>query len=304
MFTTDDVDILIAITNHVATSLETARAAQLAVAVQAARRQRDVAETLRAAMAEQSATLDPDEVMRRLLRSLAQTLDGDAAALLTRQGESLVVTASHGHIAAVGATLDPAPRCLLDLTMPAVRRPTGAVRRAARPAAQLAGDPRRRARRPPRGAARRLGPRRHDAGRAGRGRGGARRPGHDRVRERPAVQPGAAAGHDRRAHRPLQPRALLRRGEPAVADHAAVQAPVRGDHARHRPLQADQRHLRAPGRRRGHPGGRRPPARRRPRQRPRRPVRRRGVRARHARDRRRRRPAGRAPAPGGERQSP
>jgi GAF domain-containing protein len=54
MFTTDDVDILVAITNHVAVSLETARAAQLAGAMQATRRQRDVAETLRAAMAEQS----------------------------------------------------------------------------------------------------------------------------------------------------------------------------------------------------------------------------------------------------------
>src|SRR5438477_10638306 len=99
MFTTDDVDILMAITNHVAVSLETARAAQLEVAVQAARRQRDVAETLRAAMAEQSATLDPDEVMRRLLRVLARTLGGDAAALLSRDGHGYgadyVVAASH-----------------------------------------------------------------------------------------------------------------------------------------------------------------------------------------------------------------
>ena len=50
IFTEDDVDILAAITNHVAVSLETARAAQLEVAVQAARQQRDMAETLRAAM--------------------------------------------------------------------------------------------------------------------------------------------------------------------------------------------------------------------------------------------------------------
>src|SRR5262249_16811859 len=76
MFNPDDVDILTAITNHVAVSLETARAAQLALEVQAASRQRDVAETLRAAMAEQSATLDPGDVMDRLLRSLARTLTG------------------------------------------------------------------------------------------------------------------------------------------------------------------------------------------------------------------------------------
>jgi len=110
----------VAITNHVAVSLETARAAQLALAVQAARRQRDVAETLRAAMAEQSATLDPDDVMRRLLGSLARTLTGDAAVLLSRDGERLVVTASHGPAAPVGTALDPVPPALLDLATPRV----------------------------------------------------------------------------------------------------------------------------------------------------------------------------------------
>jgi len=119
MFTTDDVDILMAITNHIAVSLETAHAAQLAAAAQGARRQRDVAETLRAAMAEQSATLDPDEVMRRLLAALTRTLAGDAAVLLTRAGgDSLVVTASHGAAAAVGTVLDPPPVVLLDLDGP------------------------------------------------------------------------------------------------------------------------------------------------------------------------------------------
>ena len=115
IFTHDDVDILMAITNHVAVSLETARAAQLALAVQAARRQRDVAEMLREAMAEQSATLDPDEVMRRLLRALTWTLKCDAAVLLTPDdGGPLVVTASHG-AAAVGTVLDDGPgQTLLD----------------------------------------------------------------------------------------------------------------------------------------------------------------------------------------------
>jgi diguanylate cyclase (GGDEF)-like protein len=114
MFNTDDVDILTAITNHVAVSLETARAAQLAVAVQAASRQRDVAETLRAAMAEQSATLDPDEVMDRLLRALTRTLSGDAALLLSRDGDRYVVTASHGG-APVGTVLDTVPADLADI---------------------------------------------------------------------------------------------------------------------------------------------------------------------------------------------
>jgi diguanylate cyclase (GGDEF)-like protein len=135
MFTPEDVDILRAITNHVAMSLETAHAAQLALAIQSARRQLEVAETLRAAMAEQSATLDPDEVMRRLLRSLAETLCGDAAALLTRQGDALVVTASHGHVVAVGATLDPAPQFLLELKAPVAGGPPA-------PFGELLGPPR------------------------------------------------------------------------------------------------------------------------------------------------------------------
>jgi serine/threonine protein kinase len=49
IFTADDVDILTALTTHIATSLETARAAQLAISVQTARRERDLAERLREA---------------------------------------------------------------------------------------------------------------------------------------------------------------------------------------------------------------------------------------------------------------
>jgi eukaryotic-like serine/threonine-protein kinase len=125
MFTAEDVDILMAITNHVAVSLETARAAQLALAVQTARRQRDVAETLREAMAEQSATLDPDEVMRRLLQALARTMSGDAAVLLTRDGDRFVVAAAHGDGASPPGSaleLDPA---LWELAAPLVERVDG-----------------------------------------------------------------------------------------------------------------------------------------------------------------------------------
>ena len=122
VFTSDDVDILKAITNHIAVSLETARAAQLEVAVQAARRQRDVAETLRAAMADQSSSLDPDEVMRRLLTSLTHTLGGDSAVLLTgRDDDRLVVAAAHGAAAAVGTQLHPVPSDLLGLAGHRVR---------------------------------------------------------------------------------------------------------------------------------------------------------------------------------------
>jgi eukaryotic-like serine/threonine-protein kinase len=121
VFTSDDVDILKAITNHIAVSLETARAAQLELAVQAARRQRDVAETLRAAMADQSSSLDPDEVMRRLLTSLTRTLDADSAVLLTPLGDDrLVIAAAHGVSAPVGTPLYPVPADLLDLAGPRV----------------------------------------------------------------------------------------------------------------------------------------------------------------------------------------
>ncbi|MBL7259507.1 diguanylate cyclase [Paractinoplanes lichenicola] len=121
VFTGDDVAILKAITNHIAVSLETARAAQLEVAVQTASRQRDVAETLRAAMADQSSSLDPDEVMRRLLGSLTRTVGGNSAVLLTRtEGDGLVVAASHGDGAAVGRRFS-VPSDLLGLTGPRTR---------------------------------------------------------------------------------------------------------------------------------------------------------------------------------------
>ncbi|MFI5893940.1 diguanylate cyclase [Actinoplanes sp. NPDC051513] len=122
VFTSADVDILKAITNHVAVSLETARAAQLEVEVQAARRQRNVAETLNAAMADHSSSLDPDEVMRRLLTSLAKTLGGDTAVLLTGpSANGLVVAAAHGAAAAAGSRLPVPPPDLLELTGPRVR---------------------------------------------------------------------------------------------------------------------------------------------------------------------------------------
>jgi diguanylate cyclase (GGDEF)-like protein len=121
VFTGDDVDILKAITNHVAVSLETARAAQLEVEVQAARRQHDVAETLRAAMADHSSSLDPDEVMRRLLASLTRTLGGDTA-VLTRLGrDGLTVTASHGAAATTGSRLPYVPPDLLEFAGPRAR---------------------------------------------------------------------------------------------------------------------------------------------------------------------------------------
>ncbi|MDQ1657664.1 MAG: hypothetical protein QOD41_2747, partial [Cryptosporangiaceae bacterium] len=93
IFTKDDVDILMAITNHVAVSLETARAAQLEAAVRATSQQRDLAELLRSSMTEFSATLDPDEVLRRLLGAVSGALPGESACLLRWDGASFLVAA-------------------------------------------------------------------------------------------------------------------------------------------------------------------------------------------------------------------
>jgi diguanylate cyclase (GGDEF)-like protein len=82
IFTGDDVDILAAITNHVATSLETARAAQLELAVHAAERERDVAESLRATLNDLTSTLDPGEVRERLGARIAAILPGSTVRVL------------------------------------------------------------------------------------------------------------------------------------------------------------------------------------------------------------------------------
>ncbi|GGQ85051.1 diguanylate cyclase [Couchioplanes azureus] len=89
VFTDDDVEILTAITHHVAVALDTARAAQLEVAVEAANRRRDLAETLRSVMNHLADTLDPDVVLRRLVETATDTLRADRAWLLTgRAGDS------------------------------------------------------------------------------------------------------------------------------------------------------------------------------------------------------------------------
>ena len=79
IFTADDVGVLTAITHHIAVALETARASQLEVAVTAANRQRDLAETLRDALAEITGILEPapEQVLRRVLAVLFGVVGGD-----------------------------------------------------------------------------------------------------------------------------------------------------------------------------------------------------------------------------------
>jgi diguanylate cyclase (GGDEF)-like protein len=108
IFTGDDVDILVAIVNQIAVSLETARAAQLDAAVRAAEQQRDLAEMLRSAMSTLGETLDPDEVLRILLATAARTARAEAACLLQRDEDALRVAVIHGRVdqAALGRTVD------------------------------------------------------------------------------------------------------------------------------------------------------------------------------------------------------
>jgi len=74
MFTAADAGVLMTLTTHVAAALETARAAELAVAVRSARRERDIAETMRDAVTYLSGTLDPADVLRRLHATLRRAL--------------------------------------------------------------------------------------------------------------------------------------------------------------------------------------------------------------------------------------
>jgi diguanylate cyclase (GGDEF)-like protein len=91
IFTGHDADILMAITNHIAVSLETAKAAQLEATVRAASQQRDFAELLRSSMTEVSATLEPEEVLRRLLSAVTKALPCDSACLVRQDSGTYVV---------------------------------------------------------------------------------------------------------------------------------------------------------------------------------------------------------------------
>jgi diguanylate cyclase (GGDEF)-like protein len=91
IFTDEDVAVLTAVSSHVAVSLETARAAQLHTAVQAARQQQALAEMLRASLAELTAILEPDKLLRHLCGTLQVQLGGSAACLIGVSGEVLHV---------------------------------------------------------------------------------------------------------------------------------------------------------------------------------------------------------------------
>ncbi|GAA4949691.1 hypothetical protein GCM10025331_42420 [Actinoplanes utahensis] len=102
MFTGADVGILSAITQHVAAAVETARAAQLAVAVRAAEQQRDMADMLRESLIRFSRSLDPAAVLAELHAALARVLPAD--------GSWLVRASEDGDLALIGAGGGPLER--------------------------------------------------------------------------------------------------------------------------------------------------------------------------------------------------
>ncbi|GAB1691144.1 diguanylate cyclase [Krasilnikovia sp. M28-CT-15] len=107
IFTEDDVEVLTAITSHVAVSLETARAAQLDLAVRTARQAQELAETLRASLAELTTILDPAQLLHQLFATLHTQLGATTAALL-RGTDPLTVTHLAGPAPGlVGGTVDP-----------------------------------------------------------------------------------------------------------------------------------------------------------------------------------------------------
>ncbi|BCJ56086.1 hypothetical protein Asp14428_75610 [Actinoplanes sp. NBRC 14428] len=88
VFAGADLELLQAIINHVAVALETARAAQLEVAVEATRRERDTARTLHRTMSRLIADLDLEQVTSTLLGTVRELLNVDQAVLLHRQSEA------------------------------------------------------------------------------------------------------------------------------------------------------------------------------------------------------------------------
>ncbi len=103
MFTGADVDILVAIATQVAVSLETARSAQLEMQVHTEREQRALVDTLRDVMADMTSTLDPGEVLDRMLAGLARAVPFDAAhVVVLHDGEG-----AYGRVlSSAGRTMD------------------------------------------------------------------------------------------------------------------------------------------------------------------------------------------------------
>jgi diguanylate cyclase (GGDEF)-like protein len=129
IFTADDVGILTALTNHIATSLETARAAQLEISVQTAQRQRDLADTLRRTLQSMSDTFDPEEVVIRMLASARRVLGCDGAWLMSFDEETdsdgfrIMIDPENGELVRIPVPVDQALIDLAEQIKPVVGTP-------------------------------------------------------------------------------------------------------------------------------------------------------------------------------------
>jgi diguanylate cyclase (GGDEF)-like protein len=128
IFTADDAGILTALTNHIATSLETARAAQLEITVQTAQRQRDLAERLRSTLQSMSDTFDPEEVIWRLLDSARRVIGCTGVWLLSYDHEQtgvirLMIDPVTIEVTRAPVTVDAALTALIDSGRPTIGTP-------------------------------------------------------------------------------------------------------------------------------------------------------------------------------------
>ena len=95
IFAAEDEDVLVAIANQIGSSLETARAAQLEMQVEAERRQRGLADQLREATGELSRTLVPEEVLDRALSLAADMVGADSGCVLLGDSATLAIAATY-----------------------------------------------------------------------------------------------------------------------------------------------------------------------------------------------------------------
>jgi eukaryotic-like serine/threonine-protein kinase len=96
IFARQDEEILVAIANQIAASLETARAAQLELEVTAERQRRGLADQLRDAGERLSRILDPTEVLDRAVELAVAMVGADSGMVLLTDGEQAEVAAVTG----------------------------------------------------------------------------------------------------------------------------------------------------------------------------------------------------------------
>jgi diguanylate cyclase (GGDEF)-like protein len=96
VFTEDDVAITSALSNHIAIALENARTTRLEMEVEAERRQRDLAETIRDLTTALASTLKQNEVLQRLIDRLGSVVPFQRARGALREGDRFRAVAYSG----------------------------------------------------------------------------------------------------------------------------------------------------------------------------------------------------------------